>query len=109
MQLLLENPLWILAGLCLVPLMVVFPFRWGWIGCVASFAWADSAMPGGVIARVGRFGVLALLVLVGTLQLRGRGPGERAPAALRWLFVWATLSLLWSTDRLFTAANLGAA
>src|SRR5262249_26009423 len=28
---------------------------------------------------------------------------------LRWLFVWATLSLIWSTDRVFTAANLAAA
>lgn len=109
MQPLLENPLWILAGLCLLPLAVVVPYRWGWVGCVVAYAWADSAMPGGVIARTLRFGVLALLVLLGLLALRGRGPGEHAPKALRLLFGWATLSLAWSADRAFTAANLGAA
>ena len=109
MQPLLENPLWILAGLCLLPLAVVFPYRWAWVGCVVAYAWADSAMPGGLLARTLRFGVLALLVLKGVLSLRGRGPGERAPAPLRWLFGLAVLSLAWSADRVFTAANLGAA
>jgi O-antigen ligase len=109
MQPLLENPLWILAGVSLLPLAVVFPWRWGWIGCVVAYAWADSSMPGGVIARTARFGVLALVVLLGFVRLRDRGPGEPPPKAMLWLFAWATLSLVWSADRVFTAANLGAA
>ena len=109
MQPLLENPLWILAGLALLPLVPVFPFRWGWIACVAAFAWADSSMPGGVIARTARFGVLLLLALQGLLKLHDRGPGEPLPPALKALFVWALLSLVWSADRAFTAANLAAA
>ena len=109
MQPLLENPLWILAGLCLLPLAVVSSYRWGWVGCVVAYAWADSAMPGGLLARTLRFGVLAVLVVQGLLSVRGGGPSERAPTALRLLFGWAVLSLAWSADRAFTAANLAAA
>ena len=44
MNALLENPLWIVAALSAPLILLVLPWRTGWLGTIAVLAWADSSM-----------------------------------------------------------------
>lgn len=101
-----QNPAWFLAAVCLLPLLPVVPFRWGWFACLAAFVWADSSMPGGLEARVARFGVLGLVLVQGSLRLRGVGTGEKVPWPAKALAAWAIASLAWTVDPEYTAVSL---
>ncbi len=98
MQTLLENPL-LLALLLAAPVLVlVAPFRTGWLLALVVFAWADSSMPLVEFARKPwvRFAVLLLVAFHGAVRLRGRGRGARPPTAAYLLFAFCVVSLLWA-------------
>lgn len=104
---LLENPL-LLAALLTIPVIVlVTPFRTGWLLALVVFAWADSSMPGADFVRRAwvRFAVLLLVGVHGAVRLGLRGRGERVPSPLLALVVLAAVSLLWADPFDYPAAS----
>lgn len=107
MQTLLENPLLLALVLAVPVLVLVTPFRIGWLVAIGVFCWADSAMPGVELARRAwvRFAVLLLVALHGAVRLRGRGKGEPPPTPLLLLLVLCAVSLLWADPFDYAAAS----
>ncbi len=107
MQTLLENPLLLVLLLAAPVLVLVAPFRSGWLVAIVVFAWADSSMPGAEFARRAwvRFGVLLLVALHGAVRLRGRGRAEPPPAPAILILVLCAVSLLWADPFDYAAAS----
>ncbi|MFO0933854.1 MAG: O-antigen ligase family protein [Planctomycetota bacterium] len=106
MNALLENPLWIVAALAAPLILLVLPWRTGWLGTIAVLAWADSSMVFGDVPRKiqVRFALLALLIVQGAIRLRGRGRGAVPALPLVAITVLAALSTWWSETPLPTMA-----
>ena len=98
MQTLLENPLLLVLILATPVLVLVTPFRTGWLLALVVFAWADSSMPYADFARRPwvRFAALLLVAFHGAVRLRGRGRGVSPPATAIVLFAYCLVSLLWA-------------
>ena len=94
-------------GLGVVALLPSIPFRYGWLACLAWFAWAGSSMPYAEQARLpaARFGFLLLVAVQGTLRLRAHPGAERPPAAGIWLMGLILASILWTEDRSYAALS----
>lgn len=109
MNALLENPLWIVAALAAPLILLVLPWRSGWLGTIAVLAWADSSMVFGDVPRKiqVRFALLALLVVQGAIRLRGRGRGAVPAFPLIAIALLAALSTFWSETPLPTLAFAG--
>jgi O-antigen ligase len=102
---LLENPLLLVALLALPLLLVVVPWRTGWLVTLFVFFWADSSMVGAPRNVRWRLAMLGLLFVQGVVRLRGRGRGAPLPVPVVALVLLAGLSTLWSPTFLGTAAN----
>lgn len=98
MNALLENPLLVVAALAAPLILVVLPWRTGWLGTVAVLAWADSSMVFGDVPRKiqVRFALLALLIVQGAVRLRGRGRGVVPSLPLLAITLLAGASTAWS-------------
>ena len=101
-------PLWTLALLAIPALLVVTPFRVGWLAAILVFAWADSSMWGAEEPRQARvrIAILGLLLVQGMVRLRGAGRAEMPPRPALLLLALATISLLWTETRLYSSANV---
>lgn len=102
----LDNPLLLVGALAAPLLLLLLPWRAGWLLCVAVLAWADSSMIGADQPRKiqVRLALLGLLVLQGAIRLRGRGFGLMPSLPLLGIVLLAGLSVLWSETPLATAA-----
>lgn len=102
----LDNPLLLVGALAAPLLLLLLPWRAGWLLCVAVLAWADSSMVGADLLRKVqvRLALLALLVLQGAIRLRGRGFGVLPSFPLIGMVLLAAVSVLWSETPLATAA-----
>ena len=103
---LFENPVWIVAALAAPLVLLVLPWRAGWLATIVVLAWADSSMVLGDVPRKiqVRLALLALLFVQGAIRLRGRGRGVVPSAPLLATTLLALLSTFWSETPLPTAA-----
>lgn len=106
---LLENPAWIVAALAAPLILLVLPWRAGWLATIVVLAWADSSMLHGDLPRKiqVRLALLALLFVQGAIRLRGRGRGAVPSVPLLAMTALAALSTFWSETPLPTAAFAG--
>lgn len=106
---LLQHPASLLAVLALPLLLVVVPWRVGWVGTLVVLAWADSAMPAADLPRkiAVRAAVLVLLFAQGLVRLRGRGRGAPPPVPVLAFLALALVSTAWSETPVPTLGHAG--